>query len=639
MIKICCVTYGELDGLVREAIERTGGEEIEFTVVKGLQAGVIAGVQRAVTEGAEVLMAGGANAKILENTFHLPVLHFKITDFDYLSAFQKGDAPGRRIAVVTYQNSISEKLKTYLERGGTVIENIIYDTPEELETAIAHSEAEVIIGAAHAVEVGERCGRQTVLIYPGVESILDSIQDARQMALEIRKIREQSRYANTVLRYTTNGVLLLDSREQIIDYNPAAGALLADKQQNLKTREIESVIENWCAPSFLESDERESNTVLRIGDREILEKVIKTGNNPRDFEGAVVILSKLDDVRRAHLEHETKALADKKKKGFEARKYFSDIIGESYSIKSCIADARVFAKSDTGVLIYGPTGVGKELFAQGIHNESRRSSGPFIAVNCGALTESLLEAELFGYDDGAFTGSRKGGKKGLFELAENGTLFLDEIGEISPMMQTKLLRVLQEREMMRVGGDRMIPVNVRVIAATNRDLEHMAHEQFRRDLLYRLNVLELRIPPLKDREHDAVLLFDAFFRQRVDVKLADLGISGAVEELIMLYPWPGNIREMQNVSERYCLYLEQSVRHTKERQAKTMVKAIGEERLQNAILSKYKFEEKGISTELVLELKRVLFYSREKIAQALGSSRTTVWRILNEKIENVSKST
>ena len=639
MIKICCVTYGHLDNLVKQAIEEIEAPDVKFSIVEGLQDEVINGVQREITRGAEVLLAGGANATILGKTFRLPVLNYKITDFDYLAAILNGCRSESKVAVVTYQKEISGKLKEYLESQHISIQNIIYDTPKELEAEIEQSDAEVIIGAAHAVEVGERYHRQTVLIYPGIQSIVDTIYDGIQMAQEIRKIKEQNQYVNTVMHYTTYGVILIDAGERITDCNSMVLELLDIRSQPLKNKTIDSLLGVWCDDSFKSEQIKEKSYILKINGKEIFEKVIKVGENPGVFEGAVIILSKLNDVKKAQLELEKREQASRKEKGFEAKKHFSDIIGESYVIKSCIEDAEIFAKSDAGVLIYGDTGVGKELFAQGIHNNSKRERGPFIAINCGALTESLLEAELFGYDEGAFTGSKKGGKKGLFELAKGGTLFLDEIGEISPMMQTKLLRVLQEREMMRVGGERMIATDVRVIAATNQDLERIGHERFRRDLLYRLNVLELRIPPLREREKDAVLLFEYFYRQRIDVKLLRAELLKEVQELIMLYPWPGNIREMQNVSERYCLYLSQEVRSTRQHLSEYMIKAIGEEKLQNAILQKHQYDGKELTKDLITDLSQILSYSREKIAQILGSSRTTVWRVLNENKENVSKKT
>lgn len=204
------------------------------------------------------------------------------------------------------------------------------------------------------------------------------------------------------------------------------------------------------------------------------------------------------------------------------------------------------ARSNSNILITGATGVGKELFAQSIHNASARKNQPFIAVNCGALVESLLESELFGYEKGAFTGANKNGKQGLFELAHKGTLFLDEIGEMPLHLQVRLLRVLQEKEVVRVGGDLVIPVDVRVIAATNQDIPQMIRsKEFRSDLFYRLNVLPLYIPPLAERKEDIPLLI-ASFQQRLKVSFT---LSSAARHQILSYSFPGNIRELRNCIE------------------------------------------------------------------------------------------
>lgn len=214
----------------------------------------------------------------------------------------------------------------------------------------------------------------------------------------------------------------------------------------------------------------------------------------------------------------------------------------------------------------------------------------------------------------------------MFELADHGTLFLDEIGELSPGLQSRLLRVLQEKEIMHVGGQRIIPVDVRIIAATNKGLEQMDASAFRRDLLYRLNVLELNIPPLRERENDVAELFDFYYKKKRDMSIHQVELTEGAKEILKLYHWPGNIRELQNVCERFCLYLKQSARCSDALIRKCMIRAVGEERLKNNILESYDFREKGATPELVGALKRIFSYNREQIAKLLGISRTTLWR-------------
>lgn len=236
-----------------------------------------------------------------------------------------------------------------------------------------------------------------------------------------------------------------------------------------------------------------------------------------------------------------------------ARYNFDDIKTQSPILENTIKLAKRIAKSDHTVLITGESGTGKELMAQSIHNESLRANQPFIAVNCAAMPENLMESELFGYEEGSFTGALKGGKKGLFEQANNGTIFLDEIGDMPVYLQTKLLRVIQEQQVMRIGSNNIINIDVRIIAATNRDLLKMVKEEkFRSDLYYRINVLPINIPALKDRKEDILMLLQSFISNKRE-------LSDEVKNILNKYNWPGNIRELRNVA----LYIDTMVENNK----------------------------------------------------------------------------
>lgn len=232
--------------------------------------------------------------------------------------------------------------------------------------------------------------------------------------------------------------------------------------------------------------------------------------------------------------------------GFVARYCFDDMVTESSSMQACIALARRFAGADFPVLIHGESGTGKELLAHSLHSASARARGPFVAFNCAAMPESLIESELFGYEAGSFTGALKSGKPGLFEQADKGTIFLDEIGDMPVSLQSRLLRVLQERVVMRLGSKHLTAVDIRVIAATNQDLEErMAQGSFRPDLYYRLNVLPLPVPPLRERVRDIVLLLQSFL---ATVGKGNLHLEPETAALLERYSWPGNIRELWNVA-------------------------------------------------------------------------------------------
>ncbi|MCI9120624.1 MAG: sigma 54-interacting transcriptional regulator [Oscillibacter sp.] len=262
--------------------------------------------------------------------------------------------------------------------------------------------------------------------------------------------------------------------------------------------------------------------------------------------GAFALLQRFNDVEarqnelRGQLYH----------KGHCAKYSFADVVGQSEAIRKTKETLGRMALSESPVLLIGETGTGKELFAHAVHQASRRTDGPFVAINVAAFPENLLESELFGYEEGAFTGAKKGGRPGLFELAHRGTLFLDEVEGMSPVLQIKLLRALQEREVMRVGGSRIIHIDVRIIAATNEALEQKVREgSFRRDLYYRINTLPALIPPLTERGEDVFLLTDHFRRELGGT----FQLTEPVRRFFRSHSWPGNIRELRNVVE-YFIY-------------------------------------------------------------------------------------
>jgi propionate catabolism operon transcriptional regulator len=288
------------------------------------------------------------------------------------------------------------------------------------------------------------------------------------------------------------------------------------------------------------------------------------------------------------------------------------------------------------VLIQGETGTGKELVAQAIHRESPRARHPFVAINCGAVAESLLESELFGYEEGAFTGSRRGGHAGLFEAANRGTLFLDEIGEMPPPLQTRLLRVLEEREVVRVGGTRPIPVDVRIVSATHCDLDQRIHDgRFRADLFYRLGVLRVTLPPLRERPDDLVALAEWCLKNA----LAALNVRPhanlhaevvACAPLLAAYAWPGNVRELRNLMERLALFLA-----AQPLQALTpsFVLGVAPELARQAASASPQALANPPSPparESIAEVLARFGGNREAVARHLGISRTTLWRKLRE---------
>jgi DNA-binding NtrC family response regulator len=345
---------------------------------------------------------------------------------------------------------------------------------------------------------------------------------------------------------------------------------------------------------------------------------------------------------------------------------FANIVGKSDSLLHCIRQAKQVAETNSTVLVFGETGTGKELLVQSIHSASKRSGGPFVALNCGAIPSSLVESYLFGYEAGSFTGARKEGQQGLFEQANGGTLFLDEISEMNLELQSRLLRVLQERELVRIGSKKVIPINVRVIASTNRDLwEMVATGKFRQDLYYRLNVIELKIPPLRDRIEDLPLLIKHFIHEfRANFGSFVQAASEEALECLKGYQWPGNVRELRNCIERIMnLSTNEMIKiedipviirrkgepdvHSREQAQLKMVPAepaasgsvslirhgaettepLGDIPFrslpQNAFL---KGSTRAAEREVILQALEKTAYNRQKAARMLGISSTTLWR-------------
>ena len=318
------------------------------------------------------------------------------------------------------------------------------------------------------------------------------------------------------------------------------------------------------------SGNRNSDTISYIAVPMIIEHQVigvlaanLTKSTEIDFEDTVRILSIISSLfaqaMYSHfiVEDEKERLKDLKqyyKMEWDSKVHnFGDIIGESKKMKDVFRVVERIAPSDVTVLVRGETGTGKELVAAAIHKRSKRADEAFVKLNCAAITDSLLESELFGHEKGAFTDAKET-RKGRFELAHKGTLFLDEIGDISPSAQVKLLRVLQEREFERVGGSKTIKVNVRLVAATNRNLEQMVKDgEFREDLYYRLNVIPIDLPPLRKRGNDIKLLVNFFLERAIKNHKKIVTITDEAMDKLMSYPWPGNVREMENTIERIVL--------------------------------------------------------------------------------------
>jgi len=377
--------------------------------------------------------------------------------------------------------------------------------------------------------------------------------EAIMAQLGIRKKNKELSVINNrltnIFNTMSDGVIMVDNNGVISELNPVAKKILGfgiNKSEDTRGVQVESILgtKNTFVRRMLMCKESCPDTEVLLDINGEVSQFWASGEPVTDEQGivtgGVIILRPIKRIQNL-VNHFN---------GNYGTLQFSDIIGESKAILEAVRIASLAATSISSVLLQGESGTGKEIFAQAIHNRSERNAGPFIAVNCGAIPRELIGSELFGYADGAFTGAKRGGKPGKFELACEGTLFLDEIGDMPLEQQVALLRVLQERKVNRIGCDKVIPVDVRVICATNKNLlKEVEKGTFRKDLYYRLDVISITIPPLRERSEDIIALFN-YFLEKLDKHGRNFVVTTEVVDRIVHYDWPGNVRELQNVVER-----------------------------------------------------------------------------------------
>ncbi|HHW45213.1 PAS domain-containing protein [Desulfofundulus thermobenzoicus] len=498
----------------------------------------------------------------------------KIKDSAQHAAIAIAAALGVEVAVIDTDCILVATSKGYVEGKGAQIHRPYIETVLKEKVIICHNpgnfplcagcrfegncpeKAEVLC----AIDMdGEMIGVITMIAFNNeqrnklLENTGPLLEFIREMGeLLIGKIREREamermteahRLIETTLDSVNDGIITFDWKGKVTHANKVACRLLGVKSASL----VGAFIDNLLPGKNLLETVRSGRTIQR-------QEYISSGANPvhclisvkpiymgEQVTGAVLSLSDFRDVRSVVYEFA----------GMKGNTTFDAIIGASEQITELKRQAMQIARSDSTILIQAESGTGKELFARAIHSASPRAKGSFVAINCAAIPETLLESELFGYEEGAFTGAKRGGKPGKFELADGGTLFLDEIGDMPLHLQAKLLRVLQERQVERVGGTRNVSIDVRIIAATHQDLETKVQTgEFRSDLFYRLNVIPLIIPPLRERKSD-IMVLSKYFLKKYNQKLRKKiqGFTYEAAEVLQQYHWPGNVRELENAIE------------------------------------------------------------------------------------------
>ena len=566
----------------------------------------------------DIVIARGLTALYLNQLLKgkFTVLEIPMTGYDVLRALKKGymEYGNMDVALIAPESVIygfEEQMKGVDSKVRTY--EIDFNSDFQQVLTKAHDDgAGFMIGGNEVISIAHKLGYKGIRIDTGRQGIRQVFDEAWN--IHISKLDEELKTSRfkAVIENIDEGIIACDSDKRITISNACAETLLGLPKAELIGKKLSEINNLFDNPPFESVSNAKTESFLKLKGVPVAMNRIPLRIN-MNFESGTIVLQKLDNIQK--MEVASRSLASEK--GLVANHVFSDIIGSSNKMRETKQLAMNYSQVNANVLLLGETGSGKEMFAQSIHNASERKNYPFVAVNCAALPESLLESELFGYVEGAFTGASRHGKIGLFELAHRGTLFLDEISEMSYSLQGRLLRVLEEKSVMKLGSDKYIPIDVRIIAASNQDINTLVKEKkFREDLFYRLDVLRLTIPPLRERINDIPEIMNHFI-QHFDNKNRRINhmIDPAVFEILRDYSWPGNIRELRNLCERLSAIVFESI---------ITVEALGKcfdfQKRDHSIA----FDEK----DTIVEAMRMYKGNKSKVAMYLKMDRSTLYRKL-----------
>jgi transcriptional regulator with PAS, ATPase and Fis domain len=599
----------------------------------GLEAAVDAG-RRMEADEVEVIISWRGGADFLQRKLRIPTLSVHTSSFDLLESIQEAKKIGRNILVPNYKDQLS-RFDLLSEIFDVTIVSRGYDDSPALEEVIRwgkHQGCEVVIGGGISMQLAMKHGLKGVVFRPNEENLRATIDDAVAIARINRQNQARSANYRSIIDAVAEGMVSVDPGGKITAMNQTAMDVLQVTYDQVVGQDIYRFIPGERIQSVLQTGRPSWDAIEKIGNETYLMNHIPLLVESK-VAGAVTTFTEV-----SKLMHSENKVRHSLAKSFKTKYTLDNFVHQCQRMKLLVHKTAQYAQTDATVLIMGETGTGKEILAQGIHNLSARARGPFVSINLAALPDQLLESELFGHDEGAFTGARRGGKPGLFELAHKGTIFLDEIGAMPLLLQSRLLRVLQEREVMRIGGNHLIPVDVRVIAATNKSLSHEVQEgKFREDLLFRLNVLSLRVPSLRERIEDLPLLVEELLRRSAaKFKVSPISIPSSHQEKLMQLSWPGNVRQLQNAIEKLVILSDGTW-------SSSPFDEVYEELLEYSKIQCGTMEmdpsspsealrKKAIEDEakMIISTLKEVGYSKRKAAERLGMCRTTLWRRLKE---------
>jgi len=625
----------EFSGTVLEVARELG---LPVTVREGAPDEAVAVLRNWESDGrVEIVVARGSTASLLKKQSSLPIVGVEVSGLDIAEALCRAKTLGSRIIFVDLDRCPARyNYRKIAEIVGVEFDIRLFRPGDDLNRLLAGLGPEadcMVVGTEKwVVETAVARGMGAVLVHAGRELVQDALKKASDICHVRRRDVRLCQSFQAVLNNAYDGIMAVEKNEVTL-FNHVAERITGLRTQDVLGRAVTAVCCSNAACRALYGDGEEvSGGLIYLGELPLVVNRLSGQVGP-DNCATFITFQAADKIRRM----EAKLRQELHNQGLVAKFRFHDIVGHSAMLAETVREARKYARSEAAVLITGESGTGKELFAQSMHNESNRRDGPFVAINCAALPESLLESELFGYEEGAFTGAKKGGKQGLFSLAHGGTIFLDEVGELSPGLQARLLRVLQEKEVMPVGGQKIVPVDVRVISATNRNVVRELDEgRFRSDLYFRLNVLHLQIPPLRERLEDVPELFTYFLERLAGPGGVErFNMPPALGEELKRHLWPGNARELQGFAERYVALGEENTdTHATFFALLEKLRLPGPHHSGPVELDGKLAIELGpmmdMERQILMQASRLIKGNRLEMARVLGISRTTLWKKLKD---------
>lgn len=542
----------------------------EIVAERGLEIDVRIGVMKeaenivsnAIKHNTKVVISRGGTAYLLKQKFDIPVVITKLTSGSYINAFEKIRNTNGPVAFFSVEQ-IQDNVKSLCYFLNVNANYYYFNDTESAISAVrqAKKDGNVFgIGGVLTKIYAEQLHMDYYTLENNREDIETALESAQQILHSVldgerrnHTLQLHLKRYETIFNYTHDGIIAIDKKGKVEVVNKQAEDILPLKNKPYEGRYIEEILPETKLPAILQSGNKELDELMKIGD-----VIINTNRVPiiidGEVEGVVATFRDIESIRNS----EQKIRSSLHRKGLASRYRFSDMIGESSTFRRAVRIAKSYAHTNSNILIFGEIGTGKEMFAHAIHHESSRRKKPFVTINCTNYSSQALQADLLGYENGFSPFGVKGSKEGAFELAHGGTLFLDKIGDAPLDVQSLLARIIDAKEVRRIGGDKVIPIDVRIIASTSYNLtEKVKQGLFLEELMYSLSVLTLYVPPLNERDMDYVLFCDTWFHRNfgADYALYKKQIDTIIH-YFQRYEWKGNIRQLSNIVERVSVLLK-----------------------------------------------------------------------------------